>query len=213
MYPRRQRTDSKSDTSALEQKPNSGSNGEQSLLAGADCECAIRNKDEIQKQLMLEEIHLAYEEILQLEQALIELDEQNTTNTLEIRKREAKVIFLLKQAEEIEEVLTQKENDFAGAAGGSSMDQIREQYDLLLKQVQQHRNQIEILNESTKQNLLKRQQMRQQLYEYYSQIRQIRDSIQTDRITTQDNKDFLALVIKNNYLESQNVQLLLNLQL
>ena len=41
------------------------------------------------------------------------------------------------------------------------MDQIREQYDLLLKQVQQHRNQIEILNESTKQNLLKRQQMRQ----------------------------------------------------
>ena len=54
---------------------------------------------------MLEEIHLAYEEILQLEQALIELDEQNTTNTLEIRKREAKVIFLLKQAEEIEEVL------------------------------------------------------------------------------------------------------------
>lgn len=28
-----------------------------------------------------------------------------------------------------------------------------------------------------------------------------------------DNKDFLALVIKNNYLESQNVQLLLNLQL
>ena len=28
-----------------------------------------------------------------------------------------------------------------------------------------------------------------------------------------DNKDFLNLVIKNNYLESQNVQLLLNLQL
>jgi hypothetical protein len=66
---------------------------------------------------------------------LIELDEQNTTNTLEIRKREAKVIFMLKQAEEIEEVLTQKENqDQYG-----NIDQIREQYDLILKQVQQHR--------------------------------------------------------------------------
>jgi len=59
----------------------------------------------------MEEIHLAYEEILQLEQALIELDEQNTTNTLEIRKREAKVVFMLKQFEEIEDVLTSKENN------------------------------------------------------------------------------------------------------
>jgi hypothetical protein len=69
----------------------------------AVCECSVRNKDEESKQKILEEIHLAYEEILQLEQALIELDEQNTTNTLEIRKREAKVLFLFKQQEEIEE--------------------------------------------------------------------------------------------------------------
>ena len=75
------------------------------------CECGIRNKDEEQKQNILEEIHLAYEEILQLEQALIELDEQNTTNTLEIRKREAKAIFLQRQQEEIEEQISQKENN------------------------------------------------------------------------------------------------------
>ena len=60
---------------------------------------------------MMAEIHLTYEEILQLEQALIELDEQNTTNTLEIRKREAKMIFILKQMEEIEDILAQKENN------------------------------------------------------------------------------------------------------
>ena len=54
---------------------------------------------------------MAYEEILQLEQALIELDEQNTTNTLEIRKREAKAIFLQRQQEEIEEQISQKENN------------------------------------------------------------------------------------------------------
>lgn len=57
------------------------------------------------------EIHLAYEEILQLEQALIELDEQNTLNTLEIRKREAKMYFLVKEQEEVEAVmLNNKEN-------------------------------------------------------------------------------------------------------
>ena len=47
--------------------------------------------------------------------------------------------------------------------------------------------------------------MKQSLYEYYSQIRQIRDSIQTERISMAENKDFLELVIKNNFLESQNV--------
>ena len=51
------------------------------------------------------------------------------------------------------------------------------------------------------------------MYEYYQQIRKIKDSISTPRIGLQDNKDFLELIIKNNFLESQNVQLLLNLQL
>ena len=56
------------------------------------------------------EVHITYEKILQLEQALIELDEQNTTNTLEIRKREAKMVFLLKQIEEIDDILNGNEN-------------------------------------------------------------------------------------------------------
>jgi hypothetical protein len=46
------------------------------------------------------EIVQAYEEIIQLEQALIELDEQNTMNALEIRKREAKVFILQRQLED-----------------------------------------------------------------------------------------------------------------
>ena len=46
-----------------------------------------------------------YEDIIQLEQALIELDEQNTLNALEIKKREAKVFILSKQKEDIEESL------------------------------------------------------------------------------------------------------------
>lgn len=110
MYPRRQPTDQKSDTLGLVdqydgKKLNHSFDHSQLTALKGDiiCECSVRNKDEEQKQKILEEIHLAYEEILQLEQALIELDEQNTTNILEIRKREAKVIFLFKQQEEFED--------------------------------------------------------------------------------------------------------------
>jgi hypothetical protein len=48
-----------------------------------------------------------------LEQALIELDEQNTINAMEIRKREAKVFLMSKQIEDIEDTLqgAGKEND------------------------------------------------------------------------------------------------------
>jgi hypothetical protein len=54
--------------------------------------------------------------------------------------------------------------------------------------------------------------MKESLYQNYQQIRNIRDSID-ERIENNDIKDYLGLVIKNNFLESQNVQLLLNLQL
>lgn len=48
------------------------------------------------------------------------------------------------------------------------------------------------------------------MYENYQDIRNIKDSI-VKRIQNEDIRDFLELVIKNNFLESQNVQLLLNL--
>ena len=48
------------------------------------------------------------------------------------------------------------------------------------------------------------------MYENYQDIRKIKDSIE-QRIQNEDIRDFLELVIKNNFLESQNVQLLLNL--
>jgi hypothetical protein len=41
---------------------------------------------------------------------LIELDEQNTMNAMEIRKREAKVFLLKKQIEDMEEDMEGKEN-------------------------------------------------------------------------------------------------------
>ena len=146
--------------------------------AESGCMCAIRESDEEEKEAIMTEIHITYEEILQLEQALIEVDEQNTTNTLEIRKREAKMIFIMKQVEEIEDVLMSKENN----TDAEQRHQYQDQANMLSKQIVAHRQQIEILNESTKQNLLKRQSMKQNLYEYYQQIRKIKESINTPRV-------------------------------
>lgn len=154
------------------------------------------------------EIAQAYEEIIQLEQALIELDEQNTMNALEIRKREAKVFILQRQAEDItEEQKSAKENIQEDTqADGTEQSELA----VINKHIHSQQEQIEILNESTKQNLLKRQSMKQELYENYQQIKTIRASID-QRIINADIRDYLELVIKNNFLESQNVQLLLNL--
>ncbi len=77
----------------------------------SNCNCESRLKDQDEKRLMMAEIQEAYEEIIQLEQALIELDEQNTMNALEIRKREAKVFIMQRQNEDlIEEQKMTKEN-------------------------------------------------------------------------------------------------------
>ncbi len=107
---------------------------------------------------------MAYEDIIQLEQALIELDEQNTLNALEIKKREAKVFLIEKQIEDIEESQKGKEN---------VQNDNREPNEILFlkKNVQQHHEQIHILAESTKQNLIKRHSMKNQLYEDYQQIK------------------------------------------
>ena len=54
--------------------------------------------------------------------------------------------------------------------------------------------------------------MKKELLESYELIRKIRLEI-PNKIKHQDARDYLELVIKNNFLEAQNVQLLLNLQL
>lgn len=61
-----------------------------------ECKCDSRAIDELEKKNIQLEIQNAYEEIIQLEQALIELDEQNTINAMEIRKREAKAFLMSK---------------------------------------------------------------------------------------------------------------------
>lgn len=64
------------------------------MVTPSGCQCESRRTDQEIKKAIMTEISQAYEEIIQLEQALIELDEQNTLNALEIRKREAKAFIL-----------------------------------------------------------------------------------------------------------------------
>ena len=69
-----------------------------------------------------------------------------------------------------------------------------------------------ILKESTVVNLEKRQNMKKDLLESYHIVTRIRDEI-PKKIRNKDIREILELLIKNNFLESQNIQLLLNLQL
>ena len=56
------------------------------------CTCG-RGEDTEVKQQVYKEVAQVYDDIMQLEQALIELDEQNTMNSIEIKKREAKIMI------------------------------------------------------------------------------------------------------------------------
>ena len=85
---------------------------EDSKFQKKECKCDSRERDEVTKKKITQEIQIVYEDIIQLEQALIELDEQNTMNAMDIRKREAKVFLMSKHIEDIEENLTTaKENN------------------------------------------------------------------------------------------------------
>lgn len=79
-------------------------------------------------------------------------------------------------------------------------------------QAERQTTKIEILKENTKKNIDKRHSMKNDLINSYEMIKKIRSDI-SSRITVNYVKDFLELFIKNNFLESQNIQLLLNLQL
>jgi hypothetical protein len=157
---------------------------------------------------------------MQLEQALIELDEQNTMNAIVIKRREAKMVMFANaekpSSAQSEESLAEIEELVRGRSGGG-LD--------LKAQVERQKHKILILKENTKKNISKRQAMKKDLLEAYQFIRTIRNEL-PEKIKHEDIKNYLELgisfslspsnsviVIKNNFLESQNVQLLLNLQL
>ena len=101
-------------------------------------------------------------------------------NAIEINKREAKVVLLQNQVDDYKE--EEKEEDDMDLEG-------------LKKHIEKHKKQVEILSESTKQNLVKRQSLREQWVEGYNQLMTIKSSIQ-DRFHSNDAKEYLLLVVK-----------------
>lgn len=198
-----QLTNVKDDEKLQETKEEKQQETKEEIHRQRNCHCKSRAKDEEEKKIIESEIVPIYEEIIQLEQSLIELDEQNTLNAIEIRKREAKMYLLDKQSNDYAERELQKDT-------GQSIDD--ESRNNLNRHMDLHKEQIRILTESTNENLIKRQIMKNQLAENYDNIKIVRNSI-ASRIRHEEVKEYLELVIKNNFLELQNVQLLLNLQL
>jgi hypothetical protein len=183
--------------------------GKQIIEPSNKCNCG-RAEDEDVKCQMYKEVAQVYDDIMQLEQALIELDEQNTMNSIEIKKREAKISIFINS-------LAEKQGKASEAELSSSINlDVIETDDAESKaakeQIKRQKEKIMILKENTKKNIEKRQLMKKELLESYEQIRKIRLEI-PNKIKHQDIRDYLELVIKNNFLEAQNVQLLLNLQL
>lgn len=104
-------------------------------------------------------------------------------NAIEIKKCDAKIILYEKQQNE--ENTSDGTNEHSGVQ--DTIDQL------------EHNKQI--LNESTKQNLITRQEMKKKFFENYQRIKEIRASI-SEKIENQDIWDYLELFIKNNFLES-----------
>ena len=115
------------------------------------CTCG-RGEDEEMKQMLYKEVAQVYDDIMQLEQALIELDEQNTMNSIEIKKREAKILIFFnslvekrEKAVDVEDVnsvnLDQLETDDAETK--SAKEQIKRQ-----------KEKIDILKENTVRELV-----------------------------------------------------------
>ena len=78
----------------FEPKHNNLIDDEGSLENSFEWQWRQRQKDDKEKEIIKNEISIVSEDILQLEQALIELDEQNTMNAIEISKRDAKILLL-----------------------------------------------------------------------------------------------------------------------
>lgn len=120
-----------------ESKGSVESSGVNYMGGRGDCMCETRQSDELEKRKIQAEITYAYDETIQLEQALIELDKQNTLNALEIKKREVKVFIMQKQLEDMEEAFRDgKEN--VNDENDNDEQQMPNEMQFLKRHIEQH---------------------------------------------------------------------------
>ncbi|CAG9327589.1 unnamed protein product [Blepharisma stoltei] len=157
------------------------------------CTCR-RLEEDIEMKKLQAEIFENFQERIQLRRALLELEEQNSLNALEIKRRQAEVLIWKKQ-EELKELPKYVE----GRPLSAVPPHVRKQF-----------KDIQMLKASTDKNTQRKELMLQQLQENMGRGKQIRDSI-VSRVRLQDKRDFLELLIKSHILEQTNVELELQL--
>ena len=122
-----------------------------------------------------------------------------------IKTREAKLMLLINT---LADLMKCNSSEVTKEIKGDDPQEIKN----LKNQIDRQMSKIEILKENTKKNIEKRHSMKNDLLDSYEIVKKIRNEISI-KIKVIDVREFLELFIKNNFLESQNIQLLLNLQL
>ena len=96
---------------------------------------------------MYKEVAQAYDDIMQLEQALIELDEQNTMNSIEIKKREAKILIFFNSL--LEKQGRNIEVEDVNSVNLDEMETDDKDTKAMKEQIKRQKEKISILKENT----------------------------------------------------------------
>jgi len=176
-----------------------------------ECPCSCgRDQDNIEVKRIQEELFENFQQRIQIRRALMELDDQNASNVLEMRRKKA-------------EILDWERNELFGQRSTRGEDQFRGHRNRFFgaekrplsacpEHIKKNYKSIRTLKFSTDQNTSKRNQLNIQLIENIAEAKRIKDSI-LRRVKHQDRKQYLEMVIKNHLLELQNIEYELHLKI
>ena len=168
-----------------------------------DCSCG-RVQDDAEMKIIQKELFENFQQRIQIRRALMELDEQNATNILEMRKKRAEIVDWEKN-----DTLTSKGFEIAKAKEEASK---KRPLSALPEHIKVNYENIKTLRTSTYKNIATRNQLNIQLIENIEEAKKLKDSI-AKRIKHSDKRAYLELVIKNHVLELQNIELEIQLRI
>ena len=176
-----------------------------------NCTCG-RVQDDTEMKVIQAELFENFQQRIQIRRALMELDEQNATNILEMRKKRAEIL----DWEKTETISSQRgnENEKDNEKGGNGfLDGPKKRpLSALPEHIKNNYENIKTLRTSTYKNIATRNQLNMQLIENIEEAKKIKDSI-AKRIQHVDKRQYLELVIKNHVLELQNIELEIQLKI
>ena len=193
--------DEQAETKEVSKKPTA--NGQEKQQP---CSCG-RVKDDEEMKVIQEELFENFQTRIQIRRALMELDEQNATNILEMRKKRAEILDWEKT-----DTINSQIGGLDGGAKGKGANDNKRPLSALPEHIKRHYENIKTLRTSTYKNISTRNQLNMQLIENIEEAKKIKDSI-AKRIQHRDKREYLELVIKNHVLELQNIELEIQLKI